>query len=216
MLQHYYSQILELHEDYKQEYAQDLDFFISRAKEMLDRKDEVIEQQSSEPVGSEVCIDDVKFREAQEDFQDSDKNPEQKPSKKSDAPEWARKLYKKIALMTHPDRVGDENLRETLRKSFMKANRALEDGKLDDLLGVAIDLGVDAGLEDDALIPLLTAKVASCRGSIEEIESTPEFQWGETLGMKDHRTTLLGNLLRDRGYDLDVDQVKQILSERIT
>ena len=212
MLQHYHSQIIDLHEDYKQEYLHDFDFFVSRAKQLVGEKEES-SGSSDEPTGSEVSIDDVKFHQGSGKEKDEGTSPTPS-SKKSDAPEWARKLYKKIALMTHPDRVGDENLKDTLRKSFMKANRALEDGKLDDLLGVAIELNVDAGLEDEALIPLLTAKIKSCRESIAEIESTPAWTWGESLGLDDHRATLLANILHDRGYDLLVEQIKQILSER--
>lgn len=210
MLQHYHSQIIDLHEDYKQEYSQDLSFFISRAKELAGEKER--SDDDPQPTGSELSFDDVEFRKEQEDRSQSPDAPA--ASKKSDAPDWARKLYKKIALMTHPDRVGDENLKETLRKSFMKANRALEDGRLDDLLGIAIELKVDTGLEDEALIPLLNAKISSCREAIAVIESTPEWTWGESLGMNEHRSTLLGNLLRDRGYDLLPEQIKQILSER--
>ncbi len=216
MLQHYHSQIIDLHEDYKHEYSRDLDFFVSKANEILKKEDLKPEPEKSEPTGSEVAMDDAKFRQAQEAAHEDDPLDQKSASKKSDAPEWARKLFKKIALMTHPDRIGDENLRESLQKSFMKANRALEDGKLDDLLGVAIDLKVDAGLEDEALIPLLTAKIQSCKDSIQQIESTPEWVWGESLGMKAQRAALLAVLLNERGLQLTPEQVDELVSEKST
>ena len=211
MLQHYHSQIVDLHEDYKQEYARDLDFFVSKARELL--KEDEPAPEEPEPTGTTVAMDDVNFRQQEADS--GDDSPDSKSSsKKSDAPEWARKLFKKIALMTHPDRIGDESLRESLQKSFMKANRALEDGKLDDLLGVAIELNVDAGLDDEALIPLLSAKIQSCKDAIQQIESTPEWVWGESLGMRAQRAALLAVLLNKRGLQLTPEQVDDLVSEK--
>ena len=212
MLQHYHSQIVDLHEDYKQEYARDLEFFVSKARELF--KEDKPESKDSEPTGTTVAMDDVNFRQQQEAEYEDDIADSNSLSKKSDAPEWARKLFKKIALMTHPDRIGDEVLRESLQKSFMKANRALEDGKLDDLLGVAIELNVDAGLEDEALIPLLTAKVQSCKSAIQQIESTPEWEWGESLGMKSARIGLLADMLFQRGFHLSAEQISEMMAEQ--
>ncbi len=212
MLQHYHSQIVDLHEDYKQEYARDLEFFVSKARELF--KEDKPESEDSEPTGTTVAMDDVNFRQQQEAEYEDDIADSNSLSKKSDAPEWARKLFKKIALMTHPDRIGDEVLRESLQKSFMKANRALEDGKLDDLLGVAIELNVDAGLEDEALIPLLTAKVQSCKSAIQQIESTPEWEWGESLGMKSARIGLLADMLFQRGFHLSAEQISEMMAEQ--
>ncbi len=212
MLQHYHSQIVDLHEDYKQEYARDLEFFVSKARELF--KEDKPESEDSEPTGTTVAMDDVNFRQQQEAEYEDDIADSNSLSKKSDAPEWARKLFKKIALMTHPDRIGDEVLRESLQKSFMKANRALEDGKLDDLLGVAIELNVDAGLEDEALIPLLTAKVQSCKSAIQQIESTPEWEWGESLGMKSARIGLLADMLFQRGFHLSAEPISEMMAEQ--
>ena len=214
MLQHYHSQIVDLHEDYKQEYASDLDFFVSKARELFKEDEPEPEPESQEPTGTTVAMDDLKFRQQQEAGSGDDISDQKPSTKKSDAPEWARKLFKKIALMTHPDRIGDENLRENLQKSFMRANRALEDGKLDDLLGVAIDLNVDAGLEDEALIPLLSAKIQSCKDAIQQIESTPEWIWGESLGIHAQRSALLAVLLGKRGFNLTPDQVDKMVTER--
>tara|TARA_B100000683_G_scaffold262518_1_gene289699 strand:- start:1585 stop:2247 length:663 start_codon:yes stop_codon:yes gene_type:complete len=220
MLQSYHSQIVELHEDYKQEYASDLDYFVSKASALLEGKDTEDELRSSEegdPAGSQVCMDDVRAQGIPGGQSDPGQESRQEEiSKKSDAPDWARKLFKKIALMTHPDRISDEHLRESMQKNFMRANRALEDGKMDDLLGVAIELNVDAGLDDEALIPLLKAKIESCRKSIQEIESTPEWIWGESLGMRAQRTALLAVLLNERGLQLTPEQVDELVSEKST
>ena len=193
MLQHYHLQITELFEDYKSEYSQDVEFFISKAKEAFGDKD--IPEESNEAPG-------YKFEVTKES------------NKKSDAPEWARKLFKKIALMTHPDRVNDDDLRVTLQKSFLRASKALEDGKLDDLIGVAVELNLDSGLADESLIPLLNTKIKSCRDEIQVIERTDEWQWGESLGVPDLRAKLLYTLLSDRGFPLSKEQASQFMTSR--
>jgi hypothetical protein len=211
MLQHYHLQITELFEDYKSEYSQDVEFFISKAKEAFGDKD--IPEESNEASGYkfEVTKDDEQFREQNKEWFADDKS---ESNKKSDAPEWARKLFKKIALMTHPDRVNDDDLRVTLQKSFLRASKALEDGKLDDLIGVAVELNLDSGLADESLIPLLNTKIKSCRDEIQVIERTDEWQWGESLGVPDLRAKLLYTLLSDRGFPLSKEQASQFMTSR--
>jgi hypothetical protein len=211
MLQRYHLQIVELFEDYKSEYSQDIEFFISKAKEVLGDKDDP-ETPDAEPEHKfEVTKDDTQFREQNEEWFANDKSED---NKKSDAPEWARKLFKKIALMTHPDRVNDDDLRETLQKSFLRASRALEDGKLDDLIGVAVELNLDSGLADQSLIPLLNTKIRSCRDEIQIIETTDEWQWGESLGVPELRAKLLHALLSSRGFPLSKEQISQFMSDQ--
>jgi hypothetical protein len=211
MLQHYYLQITELFEDYKSEYSQDIDFFILKAKEALGDHDMPEEPNAGPEYKFEVTKDDKQFRDQSEEWFTNDKP---KDSKRSDAPEWARKLFKKIALMTHPDRVNDDNLREALQKSFLRASRALESGKLDDLVGVAVELNLDSGLADESLIPLLNTKISSCRNEIEVIEMTDEWQWGESLGVPALRAELLHTLLSSRGFPLSKEQVSQFILDR--
>lgn len=211
MLQHYYLQITELFEDYKSEYSQDIDFFISKAKEALGAHDVPEEPDAGSEYKFGVTKDDKQFRDQNEEWFANDKP---KDNKKSDAPEWARKLFKKIALMTHPDRVNDNNLREALQKSFLRASKALENGKLDDLVGVAVELNLDSGLADESLIPLLNTKISSCRNEIEIIEMTNEWQWGESLGVPDLRVELLQALLSSRGFPLSREQVSQFILDR--
>jgi len=208
MLQHYYSQISELFDDYKAEYSRDLEFFTHRAREVTGKKDEQEDEQKDAVF--EVAKEDQEFREQSEKWFSED-DPES--SKKSEAPEWARKLFKKIALMTHPDRISDDDLRENLQKSFLRASRALEEGKFDDLVGVAVELSIDAGLEDEALIPLLKAKIHSCRQDIHKIECTDEWQWGESLDSPPLRCQLLEAILSSRGFSLTQKQISQLLSD---
>ena len=123
------------------------------------------------------------------------------------------KKAKEMALMTHPDRVNDDHLRSVLQKSFMQASKALETGKFDDLVGVAIDLKIDVGLDDASLIPLLESKIESCRESIKQIETSQEWIWGESFGLPDARQALLRGILSSHGYTLTPEQLIALMSD---
>jgi hypothetical protein len=208
MLHHYYFQIVELHEEYKNEYLRDLTFFTNRAGEITERVDDESTAENEHKI-FDLARDDPDYR-----ARDAEYFPEKAGPKKSEAPGWARKLFKKIALMTHPDRISDDGLREKLRQSFLRASKALEAGKLDDLIGVAVELDIEADMNDEALIPLLTTKIKNIREDIATVENTEEWQWGESLGVPSLRAKMLRTLLSSRGFSLTEEQAEQLLSER--
>ena len=209
MVQQYHSQITDLLEDYREEYSRDLERFVEKAKDVIGELETPLNESPDEKQ-FKITKDNAEFREQNEEWFN---NEEPDSAKKSEAPEWARKLFKKIALMTHPDRVNDEHLRSVLQKSFMQASKALETGKFDDLVGVAIDLKIDVGLDDAALIPLLESKIQSCRESIKQIEASQEWAWGESFGLPDARQALLRGMLSSMGYTLSPDQLISLMSD---
>ncbi len=208
MVQQYHSQIADLLEDYREEYSRDLEYFVKKAKDVIGELETPLNENPDEKQ-FKITKDDAEFREQNEEWF----NKEPDSAKKSEAPEWARKLFKKIALMTHPDRVNDDHLRSVLQKSFMQASKALETGKFDDLVGVAIDLKIDVGLDDASLIPLLESKIESCRESIKQIETSQEWIWGESFGLPDARQALLRGILSSHGYTLTPEQLIALMSD---
>ena len=219
MLQHYYFEISELLEDYQHEYFRDLEFFTAKAKEFFSsREDEEEDTSSSDSVQIDLPKKFQEYKKTQDGFEDTgardDNEPEQNKTTKQDIPEWARKLFKKIALMTHPDRVSDDALREELQKTFYRAHKALEDGNFEDLIGVAVELKLDSGLEDRALIPLLETRVRKIKGDISIIENSAEWAWGESLGLPGIRVHMLKRILRERGFAFSEEDLVALISER--
>jgi hypothetical protein len=214
MLQHYYFEISELLEDYQHEYFKDLEFFTAKAKEFFS----IIEEEDvSLPDSEQIDLASKKFQEykkTQDGFEEQDNSDKRNETTKQDVPEWARKLFKKIALMTHPDRVSDEALKEELQKTFYRAHKALEDGNFEDLIGVAVELKLDSGLEDRALIPLLETRVRKIKGDISIIENTTQWAWGESLGLPGIRVHLLNRILKQKGFAFSEEDLITLISER--
>jgi len=212
MLQHYNSEVVLLLEDYKTEYSSDMSFFRDR----LPREDIVEEEAPDVGVGESLSFDPDKkeqtFRKTEDGFEEviEDSDDEEYSS----VPEWAKKLFKKIALMTHPDRVNDDLMKEKLRKVFLRASQAIESADMDDLIGVALELNLDAGLDDEQLIPMLEGKIKKTKHEITQVESSVEWIWGEAYGLPEIRANILTNVLKKEGFLLSKDKAVAIILER--
>ena len=60
----------------------------------------------------------------------------------------SKKIYKNIAMLTHPDKLKDksESERKRLKKMFLKSSQSIESGGIYDLLDTAIYLDLDVGV----------------------------------------------------------------------
>lgn len=222
MLQHYRSEIELLFKDYSIEFNNDLIFFLEKAKQL-----DLLSTEDSQEIEDEqlphdiITFDPTKkgqtWQKTEDGFKEVDNEEEllsQIDNPKSSLPPWARKLFKKIALMTHPDRVSDKGLQEQFQRIFLRAAQAFEKGNLDDLIGVAVELNLDAGIEQQALIPRLESKIKKTKEEISGIEKTPEWVWGEALGIINVRVMILEKVLQKKGFSLSKDDIAAIIFER--
>lgn len=91
---------------------------------------------------------------------------------KSISPRRLRKIYLKLACLSHPDKGGDESLFKTITESY-------EQGDLMKLLIHCCILGDSSHfLKDDKL--LVSTEIASITQLIFEFKMTDEWKWGET------------------------------------
>ena len=127
MLQHYSSEISLLFDDYKIEYHKDLSYFREKASD-ISLPIEEAQSDSKSILIVEEPVEKQKFTHDEPDIKSVSDTLSEKP-------EWAKKLFRKIALMTHPDRIlNDEDLRQKMERIFLKAGKALESGNMDDLI----------------------------------------------------------------------------------
>ena len=100
----------------------------------------------------------------------------------SQAPAWAKKLYRKIVLETHPDRLAhldvdspDRAVRENI---YLKATQALRDDRCYDLLDIALDL--DISIDDlplDLQIKMHQQKENELLNKINDIKKQTGWAW---------------------------------------
>ena len=92
-----------------------------------------------------------------------------------------KKLYRKIAAKTHPDKLAAANLDsdEVKRKRlmFQKAKKAYENENWYDLYSLAIDLGIDPGKVEDKHIEWLEQDIRFALGKISQMGQLFAWVW---------------------------------------
>ena len=107
---------------------------------------------------------------------------ELKPAKKKKVPQIFKKIYKKIAALTHPDRFlylnpsGDEY--KLKNKLYIKATTALEDNDYETLLDVMTELEIELDEVNSDIIEALKLKVNKLSNTISTIHNNPVWIWG--------------------------------------
>ena len=117
-----------------------------------------------------------------------------------------KKLFRKIAIMTHPDKLTklDDYERERKTKLFLKAREAAEAGKWYALVETAIALGIETPKPDEEQFDLLNAESDSVDREIESIEAT--YAWlMYTLNTDEQRKLLMTTYLKVLGVHFGKD-----------
>jgi hypothetical protein len=108
-----------------------------------------------------------------------------------------KKLFRKIAIMTHPDKLTklDDFERERKTKLFLKAREAAEAGKWFALVETAIALGIETPKPDEEQLGLLENESENVDKEIKDIEAT--YAWlMYTLDTDEQRKLLMTTYLK--------------------
>lgn len=122
------------------------------------------------------------------------------------APAWMKKVYKQIAMKTHPDKVSHANLSpyelaECLRL-FNIAKQAVQDLNGADLIYVADVLGIDPEIPADMRISMLASRGEKLKQELQQIYQNPSWVWGESQGKNNVRKKILAGFCKLRGLKL--------------
>lgn len=105
--------------------------------------------------------------------------PEELPSAtaidESNRPEAMKKLWKAVAMATHPDRTGGD---ERLTQLYKKASNAWNLGLFEDLLDVALEVHVNLPDPDPAMFAALTARAKTLSSRVISAEASVLWMWG--------------------------------------
>lgn len=91
-----------------------------------------------------------------------------------DRPDNMRKLWKAIAVATHPDKTGGDPGKTELYK---RASRAWDGRKYEELISIALDLDIPTEEADDNAVTLLEARSGQISERISQIEGSVLWQW---------------------------------------
>lgn len=207
MLQKYKTEASLLLDEYQQEYAKDMVFL----EEKLSIPDEKPTKQNDDENVVSLDSEKVHFHAKSEEAQEDDNTPDDE--KKSDVPDWAKKLYRKIALVSHPDRMSEAFSKEKLKKIFLETSNAMNEGDFEKLLGFALELGIEEQQDDVTMLPLLSKRVGDVKKEIQDIEKSPEWLWGEGFGIPEMRINLAKMFFARKGIDLNTEELAAIIQE---
>jgi hypothetical protein len=141
-------------------------------------------------------IEEAKAKAAEEENIDEDDN-ESNPTLKN--------LHRRIALLTHPDRlVSETSAAEKERKEalFKRAAKAYDDLDLCELVLVASELkiAVEDFVDAQTLMMAYDEKISAIQKKVKSIKESYVWIWGESHGNLDMRVRLLDIYLQQTGH----------------
>jgi hypothetical protein len=138
---------------------------------------------SSEPDKAENSVIKAEFIEQQETQAPApSEEPESDPEDNPNISAGLKRLYKKIALITHPDR-HPEYLSEEKKKEMIdiynRSSSAIRESDLFSLLDAASELYLDLPKLEKKEIKNIKRKCLELESNIKEIKNTYPWVWGE-------------------------------------
>ena len=225
MLQAYKLDMSLLLEDYTSEFLRDVSFIKSSIEQNVSLPDQPDEKADESDTDTLVIDPNDKVQEwkktengwekthgsnAKENKAlDASEDLNTKPS----APDWAKRLYKKIAMVSHPDRTSGDHREKKLGKIFRDCAQIMSEGNFNDLLGYALELDIDILDDDVDALPIMSQRVDSLKKEIEDIQKSIEWLWGECLDVPAMRLKLATNILAKEGYTVNIETLAHIMTK---
>jgi hypothetical protein len=91
-----------------------------------------------------------------------------------DHPEEFKKIWKQVAAATHPDKTNNDPEATELYK---RATAAWNSGNYADLIGVAMELGIDIPEQSNADLEVLQSAATDLEGRIKSLEGSVLWEW---------------------------------------
>lgn len=210
MLLSYLEDCNDLMSDYSAEWASDMKFIIDKLGKSPDSEENPSDQEEDKQEVSGRHFQDFKFEDVKE-------KPEFEDVVKPNTPDWAKKAFRKIALKTHPDKVGDSENFEELQELYSQANKAVEEENYDLLLEICEKLSIENNLDPEMELQYNSKRQDIVRKELEKLTSTLPWVWGESFEDIQVRKSLLITILPKYGLqnvtEEEISEVLEALSQ---
>ena len=138
------------------------------------------------------------------------RSPEmEKPKEIKNAPEWLRKIFRKIAQKTHPDKTSDDFLNEIYREAL----EYVEKEDIQEIFNICDTLNIDYDIDPEYELEINKEKQENIRKRLSEIDKSPAWIWGESYGSLDFRVNFLISILPHYGIEFTEKEVKEVVSK---
>jgi len=174
----YLSDCEEIFLEYQKEWNQDLKIILSHfeTKKTFEEKEERTELFKSSNF----------FSQHEEDLRKTKKDLSLDTS-----PGWVKKLFRKIAMATHPDKTAIESLNSL----YNDAAEMVESKDYQGLFKICDNLGINYEVDPETELKLNREKQEKIKKRLKEIDKNFAWIWGESYGMVDLRISFLSQVL---------------------
>jgi len=97
------------------------------------------------------------------------------------SPSWAKKLFKKIAKETHPDKLdhlsASDSEKDKKKKMYINSLNSINDGDFGSLIETALELGLDIEINHNEIKGYLFQKIEKIKSQVEKIQSKTSWIW---------------------------------------
>tara|TARA_B100000686_G_scaffold349651_1_gene443558 strand:+ start:1864 stop:2574 length:711 start_codon:yes stop_codon:yes gene_type:complete len=121
--------------------------------------------------------------------------------KSKNRPGWAKSIYRKVAMMTHPDRLSaipSKSLRHTLSEMYQDCVSAYKDGDYVGMLEVASDLNIDISSVPEEQISEISKRKSEIEKKIAELKSS--YQWAWAHADEKTRKWIISEVVKVQGW----------------
>lgn len=173
--------------DYASEWNHDITYILSHFDRQDNSLQEEVRLQAEINKTIEIAKDREKSKEETGDIVDKT------------APEWVKKAFRKLAIKTHPDKVKDLENSEELIELYAEANSAIEDKDYDKFSEICKQFNIAVEVDPEEELKNNVERQNKIKESLQEIEASLPWVWGESLGLNDIRKQLLKSVLPHYG-----------------
>ena len=214
MLKNYLVECQDLFSEYELEYNKDISYFVELFSSLKSAKENPDERKSKKII-EEVSELDPRVTKEKEQPPEEKQPSSQKPvAEKEKHPSWVKSIYRKIAMITHPDKVKDDERKARLEQQFQEASKAIEDCDYNSLITLALSLNLKTDLGSAELIPVYKQQITDIKEEIKGIESSVPWLWGEGLGMMNVRAKILRSVLKSHSIDTESLSIEEEIKKR--
>lgn len=112
-------------------------------------------------------------------------------------PEDLRKLWKKIALMTHPDKTGNN---PRLTRLYRRASDAVKTSSAQELVQIAVELGIESpAINREITLAALLALQVNLFTKISSLQDSALIKWGRSRN-EEEKKIIMDFYISSKGY----------------
>ena len=126
---------------------------------------------------------------------------------------WAKKLYRQIVMVTHPDKISDiqaQHLKEQLCNQYRVVQNAYQRAIYSDLIMTAFDLNIE--IPDNVVEKYINSSLTKKKKDINQVKKLIGWQWFHVP--ESQRDAELKKILMYQGFRFTDDQVRDVVKQK--